>query len=158
MSNQIYLAAPFFSPKQKEHVRTVQNLLAKNPTLDAKNIFIPMEHQMESEEFGSFRWQTGVFNSDMRQVHRATAVVAILDYKLDTDGINQPDSGTIFEIGAAFDANIPVIMVQFAHDQELNLMLSRSYTAFFNGKNEIKQLETYNFNDLPTIFSDVKVF
>ncbi|GEN94960.1 hypothetical protein IV87_GL002106 [Pediococcus ethanolidurans] len=82
MSNQIYLAAPFFSPKQEEHVRTVQNLLAKNPTLSAKKIFIPMEHQMESEEFGSFRWQTGVFNSDMRQVHRADAVVAILDYKL----------------------------------------------------------------------------
>lgn len=113
---------------------------------------------MESEEFGSFRWQTGVFGSDMRQVHRADAVVAILDYKLDVDGLNQPDSGTIFEIGAAFEANIPVIMVQFQQDQELNLMLSRSYTAFFNGSDAIKQLETYNFNDLPTIFSDVKVF
>lgn len=158
MSNQIYLAAPFFSPVQKEHIQTVQKLLGQNPTLNAEKIFIPMEHQMESEEFGSFRWQTGVFGSDMRQVHRADAVVAILDYKKDTDGINQPDSGTIFEIGAAFEANIPVIMVQFEHDQELNLMLSRSYTAFFNGDDEIKKLATYNFNDLPTIFSDVKVF
>lgn len=94
----------------------------------------------------------------MRQVHRADALVAILDYQVDTHGVNQPDSGTIFEIGAAYEANIPVIMVQFQHDQELNLMLSRSYTAFFNGAEEIKQLATYNFNDLPTIFSDVKVF
>ena len=81
MSNQIYLAAPFFSPVQKEHIQTVQKLLGQNPTLNAEKIFIPMEHQMESEEFGSFRWQTGVFGSDMRQVHRADAVVAILDYK-----------------------------------------------------------------------------
>lgn len=46
MSNQIYLAAPFFSPEQTERVRTVQKLLSQNPTLDEEKIFIPMEHQM----------------------------------------------------------------------------------------------------------------
>lgn len=154
--NKVYLASPFFSDGQKDRIAQVVALLKQNPTIDADGIFIPQDHQFESEPFGSFKWQDAVFASDMRQVHKADVVVAILDYQLE-GGLTEPDSGTIFEIGSAHEANIPVIMVQFGENSQLNLMLARSYTAFFNGKDDIQNLKSYNFNNLEQKYTDKKV-
>ena len=93
----------------------------------------------------------------MRQVKRADVVVAILDYKYEEKNL-EPDAGTIFEIGAAWAWHIPVIMVQFHPENELNLMLVRSLTAMYTG-DKIKQgLATYDFNNLPTKYTDMKIF
>ncbi|VDG24610.1 hypothetical protein MUDAN_MDHGFNIF_03379 [Lactiplantibacillus mudanjiangensis] len=70
--------------------------------------------------FGSRAWQQYVYASDMRQVHRADVVVAILDFDM-TSATNEPDSGTMFEIGAAVAEKTPVIVVQFDANKELNL-------------------------------------
>ncbi len=154
--NSVYLASPFFSDGQRERIAKVVALLKENETIDADQIFIPQEHQFEQEPFGSFKWQDAVFASDMRQVLKADVVVAILDYQLE-EGLTEPDSGTIFEIGAAFQANTPVIMVQFGTNGQLNLMLARSYTAFFNGEADVANLKTYDFNTLETRYTDKKV-
>lgn len=153
----VYLASPFFSPEQEARIKTVVDLLKQNPTIDADGIFIPQDHQYESEPFGSFKWQDAVFNSDVRQVETRDVVVAILDYKHE-EGNQEPDAGTIWEVGAAFEANKPIIMVQFFPDNKLNLMLARSYTAFFNGEEDIKNLATYDFDNLPQKYSDMEVF
>lgn len=154
--NKVYLASPFFSDGQKDRIDQVITLLKQNPTIDNDAIFNPQEHQFEQEPFGSFRWQDAVFASDMRQVHKADVVVAILDYQLE-DGLTEPDSGTVFEIGSAHEANIPVIMVQFGENSQLNLMLARSYTAFFNGKDDIQGLKDYDFNNLEQKYTEKKV-
>ena len=39
-----------------------------------------MDHQYEAEKFGTFKWQVGVFEADVRQVRKSDVVVAILDY------------------------------------------------------------------------------
>lgn len=155
--NRVYLASPFFSDEQKSRIATVVEALWKNDTIDAEGIFIPQEHQEESLEFGSFEWQDSVFASDMRQVKRADVVVAILDYKYE-EGNQEPDAGTIFEIGAAWAWNIPVIMVQFHPENELNLMLVRSLTAMYTGDKISDGLQTYDFNNLPTKYTDMKIF
>lgn len=156
MANSIYLAAPFFSETQIERVKEVQSLLKQNSTVDSDNIFVPMEHQMESEEFGSFPWQVGVFESDVRQVRTADAVVAILDYEKNGDEILS-DSGTVFEVGMAYEHGVPVILVQFDKAGKMNLMLARSYAACFSG-DDVKKLASYNFDELPTVFSKLEVF
>ncbi|WP_283679574.1 nucleoside 2-deoxyribosyltransferase [Lentilactobacillus sp. Marseille-Q4993] len=154
--NKVYLASPFFSEGQKNRIKEVVSLLKQNPTIDSEGIFLPEEHQFESEPFGSFKWQDAVFASDMRQVHKADVVVAILDYQME-EGNPEPDSGTIFEIGAAFENKTPVIMVQFEAGNKLNLMLARSYTAFFNGEEDIQSLKIYDFNELQQKYTDKDV-
>ncbi|HAT54442.1 MAG TPA: nucleoside 2-deoxyribosyltransferase [Lactobacillus sp.] len=155
--NRVYLASPFFSDEQRKRIDIVVNALRQNETIDPKGIFIPQEHQEESLKFGSFEWQDSVFASDMRQVKRADVVVAILDYKYEEQNL-EPDAGTIFEIGAAWAWNIPVIMVQFHPENELNLMLVRSLTAMYTGDKIKDGLTMYDFNNLPTKYTDMKIF
>lgn len=155
--NKVYLASPFFSDEQKKRIDVVMDALKHNPTIDAEEIYNPQEHQEEKLPFGSRDWQDSVYNTDMRQVKRADVVVAILDYKYEEQNM-EPDAGTIFEIGAAWAWNIPVIMVQFNPENELNLMLARSHTAMFTGDKIQDGLSSYNFNTLPTVWTDMKVF
>lgn len=156
--NKIYLAGPFFSDQQIEHVRIVEQLLKQNPTIDADNIFVPMDQDGEIPfEFGSPEWQRLIFNSDVRQIHQADCIVAILDYVNDETGENQPDSGTVFEIGVAYQADIPIILVQFNKAERLNLMLAQGFTHFFNGSDAVEELSTYDFNRLIGSPVDVSV-
>ena len=156
--NTIYLASPFFSDAQNDRINQVVSLLRENKTIDSDGIFIPSEHQHDDLEFGSFKWQVATYNSDIRQVRKADAVVAILDYQKEETAENEPDSGTIFEIGAAWQAGVPVILIQFDAEKKLNLMLAQSYTALFNGAADIANLKDYDFNEMPTRYVDKEVF
>ncbi|WP_461240849.1 nucleoside 2-deoxyribosyltransferase [Paucilactobacillus sp. N302-9] len=155
--NKVYLASPFFSDQQKERIDVIMAALKKNKSIDSDEIYNPQEHQEESLPFASTEWQDSVFATDMRQVKRADVVVGILDYKYEEQNL-EPDAGTIFEIGAAWAWHIPIVMVQFKPENELNLMLARSHTAMFTGNKIAAGLADYNFNTLPTIWTDMKVF
>ncbi|WP_409022329.1 nucleoside 2-deoxyribosyltransferase [Dellaglioa sp. P0083] len=145
--NKVYLAGPFFSDKQRERVSQVVAALKENKTIDSDNIYLPQDNQSKQYEQFSQQWQRAVYLADTRQVHRADVVVAILDYKEDEG--NEPDSGTMFEVGMAVEAHIPVILVQFEAGRVINLMLSESLTAFFDeSKNGLNELSKYNFNVL----------
>lgn len=145
--NKVYLAGPFFSDKQRERVSQVVAALKENKTIDSDNIYLPQDNQSKQYEQFSQQWQRAVYLADTRQVHRADVVVAILDYKEDEG--NEPDSGTMFEVGMAVEAHIPVILVQFEAGRVINLMLSESLTAFFDeSKNGLNELSEYNFNVL----------
>ena len=145
--NKVYLAGPFFDDKQRERVSQVVSALKENKTIDGDNIYLPQDNQSEQYEQFSKPWQRAVYLADTRQVHRADVVVAIIDYK-DDEG-NEPDSGTMFEVGMAVEARIPVILVQFEAGRVINLMLSESLTAFFDvNKNGLKNLSEYNFDIL----------
>jgi nucleoside 2-deoxyribosyltransferase len=156
MTNSVYLAGPFFSDLQIERIRKVEELLKQNPTIDSEGIFVPMDHQYESKEFGSFEWQVGVFETDVRQVRKADIVVAVLDYTKDGEEVVS-DPGTVFEIGTAFEHGTPIALVQFDESDKINLMLARSHAAFFNGDG-VEKLAEYNFNELPPVYSDLTVF
>ncbi|RRK10741.1 nucleoside 2-deoxyribosyltransferase [Lactiplantibacillus garii] len=146
--NNVYLAAPFFDDAQKQRIEQVKAALQANPTINSDGIFIPEEHQFEEEPFGSRAWQQYVYASDMRQVHRADVLVAILDYDM-TSATNEPDSGTMFEVGAAVAEKTPVLIVQFDADKDLNLMISQGLTAYFDAsKDGLAELATYNCDDL----------
>lgn len=154
--NNIYLASPFFTSEQIARLKQVLIALDSNETVG--NVYLPMEHQNEELAFGSSLWQDATFKSDVRQIDKADAVVAILDYKNEENNF-EPDSGTMFEVGYAFAHNIPVIMAKFSDEGELNLMLAKSYTAFFHGVDEIvANLSAYDFNILEQIYTDYKVF
>ena len=56
------------------------------------------------------------------------------------------DSGTAFEVGYAFNANKPIIVLQELVDEPLNLMIGQAAHYYTQNVNEIS---TYNFNQLP---------
>lgn len=150
----IYLAAPFFDETQKARIEKVLLALGGNETVG--EMYIPEEHQMESEELYSFPWQVAVFKQDVRQVETSDVVVAILDYvEVDDEIISDP--GTLWEAGAAYEANVPVVYVQFGSTKQMNLMVAQSGTAYFEG-DDISNLKNYDFNTLPQSFTKQPVF
>lgn len=154
--NKIYLAGPFFNEQQLSLIKQTKELLLQNATVDADHIFLPMEQDEYSQfEFGSLPWQQQTFNNDVRHIHQADCLVAILDYTTTKDGNLAPDPGTIFEIGVAYQANIPVILLQFEKTDSLNLMLAQSYTHFFNGN--VEKIKDYDFNLLIHQQEDINV-
>lgn len=156
--NKIYLAGPFFSDLQIERINKTKELLTKNPTIDESRIFVPMEQDSEAQfEFGSLPWQQQTFEMDVRHIQQADCLVAVLDYDHNEKGVCMPDSGTIFEIGVAYQANIPIILVHFEEVDTLNLMLAKSYVRFFNGEKQVENLADYDFNKLIQQVEDIKV-
>ena len=156
--NKIYLAGPFFSDLQIKRIHQTKELLAQNPTIDADHIFLPMEQDSEAQfEIGTLPWQQQTFNMDVRHIHQADCIVAVLDYDHNQEGVCMPDSGTIFEIGVAYQANIPIILVHYEEVDTLNLMLAQSYTRFFNGEAKVQELATYDFNKLAHYQEDINV-
>ncbi|ASN12758.1 nucleoside 2-deoxyribosyltransferase [Latilactobacillus sakei] len=156
-NKKIYLAGPFFSPEQITRLDQIATLLAKNPTVATENIFRPNEHSYSDAEFGTFEWQTATFGFDIRQIDQADLVVAVLDYQTEL-GQFEPDSGTMWECGYAFAHNKPVILVRYKDDLPINLMLSGSATAIFNGEADLANLATYDFNTLQTKYVATKIF
>lgn len=150
---KIYLAAPFFSPEQKERIAQVHAALQANPTVDA--VFVPHEHEYTNAKFGTFEWQAATFKLDTAQIQRADAVVAIVDYKLESTKDNEADAGTMFEVGFAYGTHKPVCLVQFDPKKEVNLMLTQSLTAYFDAsKTGLDQLAHYDFSELMPQYCD----
>lgn len=150
----IYLASPFFSDKQEKRLHTVKDLLKSNPTVGS--IYLPEEHQLESEDEYSFPWQVGVFAQDVRQITSNDVVVCILDY-VTHGGEVIADTGSAWEAGYAYANNIPIIYVQFDKTSQMNLMVAQSGTAFFE-EDKIEKIKNYNFENLPQIFTNQPVF
>lgn len=156
--NNVYLAAPFFDDAQKERIQQVKAALIANPTVNSEGIFIPEEHQFEEEPFGSRAWQQYVYASDMRQVHRADVLVAILDYDM-TSATNEPDSGTMVEVGAAIAEKTPVLIVQYDTKKDINLMVAQGLTAYFDvNQNGLAELAAYDCDNLRSKPSKRPVF
>lgn len=159
LQSRIYLAGPFFSDGQNERLAQVKAVLDQNSTVSY--VFEPAKHQQDAivAEFGNGslaeamktpQWQNATYNADVQAINQADAVVAMLDFDIENGNL-RPDEGTMFEIGYAIANNKPVIIVQFAQDDEpLNLMLAQSYTAFFWGAKDINDnLVDYDFINLP---------
>jgi len=153
--NRIYLAGPFFNEQQVKRLDEIQALLEQNETIG--DIFRPASAEYTYAKVGSFEWQSAVFKHDINNINVSDVVVAMLDYKIE-ENEPEPDSGTVWECGYAFANNIPVVAVRNVADLPLNLMLAGSLTAFFNGKDNVKKLKDYDFNQLMTRYEDVKVF
>lgn len=165
--SRIYLAGPFFSAAQNARLEKVASLLAQNPTVGY--VFEPVKHQQDEivAEYGggslevamkTKEWQDATYNADIQAISQANAVVAMLDFDIESGNV-RPDEGTMFEIGYAIACKKPVIIVQFTQDEEpLNLMLAGSYTGFFWGEEDIQKLATYDFINLPKHLVKKSVF
>ena len=126
-AKKVYLAGPFFNPKQRDVVTKVAAFLRKK-----YKVFVPMEHFIENgENMPNYIWGRDVFNMDIDAIKESDLVI-VLDYGFTSD------AGTAWEAGCAYALNIPSFIISF--DSSPNpihsLMLVNGCTKFFSSFNE----------------------
>jgi len=136
---RVYLASPFFNSPQKERVTAIEAILGRVKC----DYFSPMSHGREIKPGDSPKVLDEVFTLDHSEIERCDFMVANLDYDLPTNvssalirvhpdlsvtvlkHLYMPDSGVIWELGAAYQYGKPIIGLKTVGSQ-LNLMLARS--------------------------------
>jgi len=113
IKHDVYIASPFFKPDQIERVQLVEDLLDRLGItyFSPRKVLVCPPDATEEQRKKTFKG-----NHD--GILQSRAVIAITDGK---------DVGTIWEMGVAYQAGVPVIGVALTlGDKPFNLMLSES--------------------------------
>jgi nucleoside 2-deoxyribosyltransferase len=146
-NKKLYLAGPFFTPKQLDN-----------------QLMVEMMCHAEGIEFFSPRLETltltkdtDIFMKDLEGIDSCGAVLACVD---NADGGLEPDSGTAWECGYAYANSIPVFVYSLEPNKVMNLMITTPALGYFADEqvNEFLKLwkivDTYL--DEPNMFSSYK--
>ena len=149
----IYLASPFFTPRQSETVRVVENMLTRLNLA----FFSPRQHgvnvsNLSEEERKGGTALTKVFEGNVRALDNSTLLIACIDKSRTEDNHEEKnaDAGTMFEIGYfyrdamafnkaedTFDApkkslRCPIALTFSGYGAKTNLMISQAVAGHFN--------------------------
>lgn len=138
---RVYLASPFFNPKEVDYVEQVEKILAEK----GLEVFSPMRNQYEHLDAGTRHWSIEIFRNDVKFIDWSEIVVAIYHG-------NYSDSGTAWELGYAYGTNKPVIVVHVGENS--NLMVHEGGHANIT----LEELKDYDFNKLPSSFYEGEMF
>jgi nucleoside 2-deoxyribosyltransferase len=116
---RIYIAAGWFTPEQEKARQDVLNVLSKY--VIREHIFSPKEDSVLGD------WDE-VFQENLRQISRATFVVASTVGK---------DMGTLFECGYAHNEGIPIVYYAPGLEGDFNLMLAKSAQRVCTSKEDL---------------------
>lgn len=130
---KVYLAGPFFNPRQIGLVKTFETILARK----GLKVYSPRKHQSKAS-YGSMKWRRQTFASDVRAIDSTDVVFAIY---------NGEDSGTMWEIGHAWSRRKPVLVFN-SKEKRVNLMIAQSLHAYLDS---VEKVEKYNFTKCPRI-------
>lgn len=134
---KIYLASPFFDVDGREEIKHVEKAEQVLRAL-GHTVFSPRENQLPELEFGSFEWRTFVFKNDLEHIKWADIVFGII-------GENYDDTGTAWELGAAYILGKPILLFN-PKGEIINLMITDSLHAYFEDMGEVAK---YDFENLP---------
>lgn len=134
---KIYFASGFFNEAQEDLRIKATEQLNKNNTVDA--VFYPFDHQEDSGlELGTDNWADMQFKIDEEQLKSADVVVVALT-------ADNPDSGTAWEMGAAYAWGKPIVYVSDKNNGNLMTVMSGTYNTL-----DPSELATIDFQMLPT--------
>lgn len=122
---KVYIAGGWFSPKQEECVRQIEDTLSTSTLFD---VYSPRKEMLYTP--GADMNPKDVLDSNIIGLERANVVVASTEGK---------DMGTLFECGYAYSIGIPIVYY-FKHHGKFNLMLSGSAKAVLTS---LLQLQSY---------------
>lgn len=109
----VYLAAPLWTPKQKERITSLAEVLRR----EGYSVFVPMEHEIDNAwDMPQHEWSRKVFEADIEAIRNSAAVVAIYN------GLYS-DSGTAFEIGYAHALGKDIYIMPCLETNEVSLMI-----------------------------------
>lgn len=138
---KVYLAAPFFTDEQRKDKSTVKAALSFRHDVE---ILDPQDFDLglSGWEMTNHQWGKKVFDADIEALLKADAVVAI-DYGL------YSDTGTAWELGFAYGACIPTIIL--VPDKTIpiqhSLMVGSSSTVFCSIKRFCNELTAQTFEE-----------
>ena len=128
IENAIYLAGPWFTPKQEDLYNHVVSML--RDTFGSNAVYVPREHIIDnSDNLPNHVWGKKVFIDDYEAIRKCYFVYAI-------DWGFTADSGTSWEVGAAYalGKSINIIKPDVVNVQSLMLLGSckHVYNERFN--------------------------
>lgn len=127
---RFYLASPFFTERQRDTVCKVANILRAA----GHEVFVPMEHKIEDEwSYSPKEWAEKVFSMDVDAIRACDEMIALY-YGL------KSDTGTAFEIGYAYAAQIPVHVIPMNNpgetlDVSVMVASAAAESSYFDEKN-----------------------
>ena len=126
--HNVYIASPFFNADQNTRVDLVETLLEKH----GLSYFSPRKDSA-CEDIHNPEVRKKVFELNCSSIRNAEFVIAITDGK---------DTGTMIEVGMAYEMGIPVIGVAFTlgKDQLFNLMIAEACYAVARTKEELEKI------------------
>jgi len=126
MIKNVYIASPFFNPKQIQIVEDIKEAL----TEIGVDYYSPKDENL-FENFKNMDPKK-IFEENVNNIVNKDAVVVVTDGK---------DVGTIFEAGFAYALGIPIIYVWLDRPEgaKFNLMLSQSGRTVVGSIEELKQ-------------------
>lgn len=127
---RFYLASPFFTDEQRDAVCKVANILRAA----GHEVFVPMEHKIEDGwSYSPKEWAEKVFSMDLDAIRTCNEVIALYY------GLNS-DTGTAFEIGYAYAAQMPVHVIPMTTpgeklDVSVMIASAAAESSYFSEKN-----------------------
>ena len=147
-NTKIYLATPWFNPKQKERAELAKKYLNENETVGV--IHFPFDFQYKDATvdndpegvFGTPEWIQATFQNDCTAV--ASSDVGVFLYDLDNI-----DDGSAYELALFRSQGKPCVMIPFSDrpkdEVEINLMIAGGVTTWISQEN-FADLKNFNFN------------
>lgn len=124
--HNVYLASPFFNPEQLERVEMIENLMEEH----GYTYFSPRQ-ELVCPPTATEEQRRTTFQGNHNGILNAEMVLAVTDGK---------DVGTIWEMGVAFEAGVPVVGIALTlGDKPFNLMLSESCYTTIRTKEELEE-------------------
>lgn len=127
---KFYLASPFFTERQRDTVCKVANILRAA----GHEVFVPMEHKIEDAwSYSPKEWAEKVFSMDVDAIRACDEMIALY-YGL------YSDTGTAFEIGYAYAAQMPVHVIPMTKpgetlDVSVMIASAAAESSYFSEKN-----------------------
>ena len=135
---KIYLATTLGKPKglyRRNAIKAKEILESLGHT-----VFAPWETKIPGAwEMSNQEWGRKVFDSDIKQINEAEAIVALSYGRKSTAGVN-------WECGYAYGIGKKVLIVEMLGMKIMSLMVSNGSWAVING---LEELEKYDFEKWP---------
>lgn len=142
---KIYLITEWFNPEQQERAEKAVKALEANPTVGVVHMPFDFQYKDASVDndpdgiFGSTVWVQSTYENDIHAMSTADMCVALFD-------LDNPDSGSSFELGFMYAFHKPAFIVPITKDPEnaeINLMIAGGATNYVNS---IEDLAHVDFN------------
>lgn len=133
-SMKVYLAGPFFNQEQLSFIEALESVIIEagyelfSPRLGDNAL--EMNKEIAEGHPPSLSLRQRVFDDNTKNIDDADLMVAVVD---------DFDTGTIFEWGFAYRANIPIVSVTKS-DYGCNLMLAQSIIAHVKSLDSLKEV------------------
>jgi nucleoside 2-deoxyribosyltransferase len=135
---KLYLAGPLFTPEQLSVLATME-IISKDggweyfsPRLGAASL--EMKRVMQAKETPSLELRQAIFNDNTLNIDDADLLIAIIDDR---------DAGTMWEMGYAYKASVPIVSFT-SKGFGMNIMLSQCVIGHAKGFEQLRDiLEIY---------------